>query len=322
MRYVLHSHFWRGQPWAAAARVGLAAALLAVLGHAHNAVAGDAGLQLQAESLSRLGVRMAPLKAKESQPVVTGYGVVIDLEKLAQVDADLATAEAAVKTSRDALERIRKLFERKVAARPALDSAENQEAADAAKLALAQRRAMFVLGVHPPWKTPQERASIMARLEHGSVILVHATFPAGRVSATPSELGIARPLRSPSSIEWTTSTIWKAPADPAIPGRSFFALVRDTDLSQGERVVVTARQGNPVPGVVVPASAIVVSEGSTWCYVLVEPDTFARRPVDTRMPEGDGYFVTHGLASGDRVVTAGAGLLLAHEANPEPEAGE
>jgi hypothetical protein len=321
MRYVLHRHFCREQ-LSEIFRVKFAAALLALFVLAPDAAAGDAGVQLQAESRSRLGIRVTSLEAKESQPVVTGYGVVIDLEKLAQVDADLATAEAAAKTSDDALERIRKLFERKVAARPALDSAENLAAADAAKLALAQRRAMFVLGVHPPWKTPQERARTMADLEEGGVVLVHATFPAGRVSTTPSVLGIARPLRTPSATVWTSTSIWNAPSDAAIPGRSFFALVRNSDLAQGERVVATAPQGDSIPGVVVPASAIVISEGTTWCYVMLEADTFARRAVDTGIPEGNGYFVAHGLTPGQRVVTAGAGLLLAHETNPVSEVGD
>jgi hypothetical protein len=34
----------------------------------------------------------------------------------------------------------------------------------------------------------------------------------------------------------------------------------------------------------------------------------------------DGYFVTEGIAAGDKVVTAAAGLLLARETNPSSEA--
>jgi hypothetical protein len=45
-----------------------------------------------------------------------------------------------------------------------------------------------------------------------------------------------------------------------------------------------------------------------------------RREIDTDRPIGEGYFVTQGIAAGDRVVTAAASLLLAREMNPSTEA--
>lgn len=324
-----HALFWRRRSRATVLRAWASGiVLLGLVGispcvaDAASATQEEGGVQLDAAVVSRLGIQTASVEATKYRRAITGYGAVIGLETLAQVDADLMTAEAATKASGDALTRAHKLFQNRVTTQSLVDAAENQAAADAAQLALAQRKAIVVYGARAPWQTPQARAAAMAELTAGRAVLVRATFPVGRMTATPSALDIARPLRDPSGAVWTTTAVWDAPADSSIPGRSFFALVRDSDLAQGERVVVTALQGDPIAGVVVQATAIVVSEGATWCYVMVAPNSFARRLVDTGMPTTDGYFVARGIAPGESVVTVGAGLLLAREMNPASASGD
>jgi hypothetical protein len=56
-----------------------------------------------------------------------------------------------------------------------------------------------------------------------------------------------------------------------------------------------------------------MSEGKYWCYIEKKPGTFERVELDTSKPTPDGYFVTAGVAAGDKVVTAAAGQLLAKE---------
>lgn len=328
MGNALNGRFWRTR----SRTIGLCAvasgvALLSLIGlsphmaNATSAVPEETSIQVDAEKASNLGIEVTPALATEYRRATTGYGVVIGLETLAQAEADLMTAEAAAKTSGETLTRARKLLRVNAASQSTMDAAENQATADAARLALAQRRAIVVFGARPPWQTPEARADAMAQLTKGRTVLVRATFPMEKMTATPSELGVSRPLRDSSRAVWTTTAVWDAPADSSIPGRSLFALVRDSDLAQGERVIVSATQGNPITGVVVPATAVVVSESGTWCYVVVESNRFSRRAVDTRMAIGDGYFVPRGIAPGQHVVTAGAGLLLAHEMTPS-ESGE
>jgi len=76
-----------------------------------------------------------------------------------------------------------------------------------------------------------------------------------------------------------------------------------------------------VAGVVVPDAAAVMSEGKYWCYIEKKPGTFVKTEIDTARPVPEGYFVTEGVAAGDKVVTAAAGQLLARESNSgsEPE---
>jgi hypothetical protein len=98
-------------------------------------------------------------------------------------------------------------------------------------------------------------------------------------------------------------------------------VLKGGDASEGERLLVWAPGPGPSqPGVLVPAAAVVISDGKYWCYVEQKPRIYVRREIATDRPFDAGYFVTQGIAAGDKVVTAAAGLLLAREMNPSTEA--
>ena len=275
-------------------------------------------VDLDAETVTRMGLQTVQLAATEYRPAVDGFGLVLGVDTIAQSESDLANAEGAAQNSRAALTRAQGLFQADTAiSRQALEAAQRQAAADQAQLALAQRHATAAFGMHPPWQNAAQRDALFARLTSGREALIRASFPAGGVTATPQRLTARRPGGGPI---WTAATAWDAPADPAIPGRSVFALVQGSDLAAGERLLVSAPQGAPAMGIVVPSDAIVLSEGRAWCYVVAEPGHFLRRVVDTARPFGNGYFIAEGFKAGDAVVTAGAAQLLARELNPSTEA--
>jgi hypothetical protein len=118
---------------------------------------------------------------------------------------------------------------------------------------------------------------------------------------------------------WRADLFWDAPADPAFPGRSFFAVVNGSDIAEGERVFVAATSGVAQRGVLIPADAVVLSQGQAWCFVVVAPGMFQRKPIDLMRPIPGGYFVSSGIEPGQTVVTAGTGLLLAWQINPSTE---
>lgn len=120
---------------------------------------------------------------------------------------------------------------------------------------------------------------------------------------------------------WTTTTIWDAPADPSVPGRSFYAILRGSDLAQNERVTAAIPSGAPQAGAKIPAHAVVFGESEAWVYEQTGTRTFLRTQVDISRPMGDGYFVSN-VKPGQKIVVDGAGLLLAHEVNPSTEAEE
>lgn len=282
------------------------------------AAAAAEGVTLTAEQVRKVGIATTPAKAADYAPETAGYGVVMAHDTVAVAVAELTTAQAAAGQSRAAAARAQRLAGTPGAlSADAVEGATRQVDADTAALALAQRRLSAVIGAGPPGGLAA--GPVLQDLAGGTVKLLRATFPLGApLPATPASLRVAR---LDAATGWTVHPVWSAPADVTVPGRSFFALLKDSDAGEGERLLVWAPGTGPVQqGVTVPASAVVISDGRYWCYVEVKPGVYVRREVSTDRPVGGGYFVTEAVAAGDRVVSAGAGLLLARELNPSTEA--
>jgi hypothetical protein len=86
-------------------------------------------------------------------------------------------------------------------------------------------------------------------------------------------------------------------------------------LRPGDRAKITAERSAPLAGVVVPASAVVVFAGESWCYVEKQPGQFERKQVSLTTPVDAGY-LTDSFAAGTKVVVHGASALLSREAEP------
>jgi len=279
------------------------------------------GVTLKSEEIEKAGIKTATLAATSHTPESTGYAVVITREMIAQAVADLTSAAAVERQSRSALTRARSL-----AGTPgaipieAQETAERQAAVDHATLVLAERRLSATYGQNSPWKE-NYTSPLLASLARGDIKLARVTFPLGALGfAVPAKLRLTRigAAQGAGSIE--TLTVWSAPADATIPGRSFFATLNGADASEGERLIAHAAVGAAENGVVVPYPATVISAGKYWCYVEEKPGLFVRTEIDPGMPTDDGYFVQEGIAPGAQVVTSSAGLLLARETHPSSEA--
>ena len=102
--------------------------------------------------------------------------------------------------------------------------------------------------------------------------------------------------------------------DPRMQGRSFlYSASGRLGLSPGLNLVARLPVGNSLQGLVIPASAVVWSEGKAWAYVQVSPERFSRSPVTTDVPVDNGFFAAQGFSPGDRVVIVGAQALLSEE---------
>jgi hypothetical protein len=278
------------------------------------------GVTLKAEEIQSLGLTVQPAAAAQYQGQVGGYGVVTALDAIAQADSEFLTAQATAAQSEAAAARARSLATGEEAAisREQLEVAQSKAAADQAALGLARRKSDAAFGLNSPFRDPQARARVMREFASGAAVLVRVTFPATGGEA-PKRLVITRMGADTKS--WTSTTIWDAPADPTVPGRSFYAIVHGSDLAQNERVTAAIPSGAPQAGTKIPAHAVVFGESEAWIYVQTAARTFLRTKVTTDRPMGDGYFVTN-IKPGDKIVVDGAGLLLAHEVNPSTEAGE
>jgi hypothetical protein len=279
------------------------------------------GVALKPDEIVKMGIVTTAVSATTHTPETIGFGTVMPHEALAQAVAELATAVAVERQSRSTFARGQRL-----AGTPGAMPVESQEAAerqatvDQAALELAKRRLSSTFGQDPPWKS-QDSSPELTALASGKIKLVRVTFPLGALGdSDPPALRLAHINLAPGGKSWESRSVWSAPADAGIPGKSFFALLKGADAGEGEHLLAWARVGAPKSGVEIPASAVIISNGKYWCYLEEKPGVFVRTEVDTSMPTTDGYFVKEGVSAGDKVVTASAGQLLAREMNPSTAA--
>ena len=286
-----------------------------------KAASGDR-VVLSEDQVKSLGIATVAVKAAEFRSGVSGYGVVVPLDTIGQADSDFLTAQAVAAQSQAAAARAQYLFsaEGGAVSRESMEAAQSKAAADQAALALARRKADAIFGHNAPWEKSGSRRAIMDRLTSGRTVLVRVTFPLSSLGRRPTALSVAR--LGVGTTHWPAAAIWEAPADPTFPGPSILALVEGSDLAQNDHVIATVPTGAPAAGVTVPSVALVYSEDRAWAYLEAAPRSYRRVPVSTASPTEGGYFLAQGVAPGARVVTAGAGLLLARERNPSTEPQE
>src|SRR5262249_4821787 len=147
---------------------------------------------------------------------------------------------------------------------------------------LARQRLSTVLGPNLPWKNAAGSPELLA-LASGRSKLVRATFPLGSLgNVTPTRLRLSAIDTSPGSRSWPASTVWRAPADATVPGKSYFAVLKEDDVGEGDHLLAWAPVGTPESGVLVPSAAVVISGGRFWCYIEAKdkPGTFVRTGFD------------------------------------------
>ncbi len=69
----------------------------------------------------------------------------------------------------------------------------------------------------------------------------------------------------------------------------------------------------PRRGVIVPDSAVVWALGRSWAYRALDDEHFARIAIATDIERVGGWFVSAGIAPGERIVVVGAQTLYAEE---------
>lgn len=271
---------------------------------------------LKPEEIAKAGIQTTPAAATKHAPEAVGYAVVLTRETIAQAIAEVSTAAAVERQSYSALVRGRHL-----AGTPGAMPVESQEATerqaavDQAALMLAERRMSATYGQSAPWQNNYNSPALTS-LASGATKLARVTFPLGALaSATPGTLRFGHMGELQGAKSFESTTVWSAPADSSLPGKSVFAVLKGSDASEGERLMAHTATGEAEAGVVVPFSAVVISGGRYWCYVEKNPGVFARTEIDTSMPTDEGYFIKGPVTAGANLVTSSAGELLARETN-------
>jgi hypothetical protein len=275
------------------------------------------GVSLKPEEIEKMGIVTAEAKTIQHAPEATGFAVVLAHESIATAAAELDTAAATQRQSRAALERTQRLAGT-AGAMPAdtLEGLERQATVDQTALELAHRKLSSMFGQNSPWKN-QINSPQLRELASGDAKLVRVSFPLGATGdAAPTSLRLAHINASQGGKSIETRSVWSAPADSSVPGRSYFAYLKSGDFGEGERLLAWVPTGEAESGILVPSAAAVINGGKFWCYVEKKPGQFVRAELDPSSTTNEGYFVKEGIAAGAKIVTVAAGQLLAHEINP------
>ena len=263
-------------------------------------------------------VSVVALKSETLAPAVEGTATVLASDTLIQLDADLRAQKIAGDFSKAQRARSETLFKDKVTiSRQDMETAARQSETDAVQLSLLENRLRMTWGDTAPFLDADRRRDVIAHLSTGQLNIVRLDFP--NIDAHEPRNVKVMPLSGSGSV--AIDTLWPAPqGNMAMPGSSFLALLPTAPgLRQGDRARAVADNGDNATGVVIPSSAIVITEGRAWAFIQKRADKYARRPVPLENPVEGGYLVKLGFADGDRIVIRGAGHLLAREAEPEED---
>lgn len=282
------------------------------------------------------GVACAPLETISHRPQIAAYGTVIDLGELtdlrnavANANAQRARASAALAVARKDYERVKGLFEtnqnvsEKVvqAAEGALRTEEANALAAQAALDAAHATALQRWGaVVSTWLAQDAPEFERLRLQKNLLVQITLAPSQGAVAAPPE--GIIQTAGGQFVPAKFISLALRT--DPKIQGRSFFYVVAadGSDLLPGMNVTALLPAGEPVPGVVVPDSAVVWLQGKAWAYAQVKPNRFARREVSTGQPVKDGWVQSKEFSHGEAFVIRGPQVLLSEEFRAQISVGE
>jgi hypothetical protein len=282
-------------------------------------------ITLDAPTQRRLGFTVVPLAPTVTREQAAFPAVVLSVQELATfrntyvvTQAQLQRARLQADVAGKEYARLKALFEENQnISEKSLQSAEAAWRSDEADVrAGEQQLSLQAASIRQEWgevvtKWATEGSAQFQRILDGGESLIEMTVPSGAVFAPPKSISLELPSGSRSQ---ATSVSAFSKVDPRIQGRSFLYLASGQPrLPPGLNLVARLSVGSPLKGVIIPASAVIWSEGKAWVYVQVSNDGFTRSPVATDVPVDDGFFATEGFSIGDKIVTVGAQALLSEE---------
>ena len=273
---------------------------------------GKAGVTIDAATQARIGLKMETPAAMQWQPEVKGYGQVIDAATLASAVADLESARAAAEVSGKEYARQMTLASQDNAAARTLEAA--KAAATHDQLAFESALAKFKLDWGSALAQDGGYKKPLLEMANGTAALVRIDLPAEETLSSPPVAARIIGLTDqamPVSGEFSGATDG---VNPLTQSRSFFFLVKSPALLAGAAVTGFIKiSGEPISGVVVPASAVLRHEGRGWVYVQTETNQFVRTEIPLDRLTDNGWFVSENLSATNLIVVAGAQAVLSAE---------
>jgi hypothetical protein len=280
---------------------------------AQSGAHGELVLTLDPKAQALIGLQTTNLAAATLPPAIRAYGRALDPAPLAALANEKAADRAALDATTAEYERLKNLVQNRNASLKALEDAQAAMKRDQAALASVEARLLAVSG-----KTVADQEDLPAFIESLvdlKTVLVRLDVPAGEwLAEAPTGALVLSPGGAqaiPAQFLGRAST-----ADPQVQGEGFLCAVSTASARLTPGLAVSGYlqlPGQPLQGVVVPDNAVVRSADRAWTYVQTGDTIFMRREIGLDHPTPAGWFVTRGVAPGDRVVVTGAQMLLSEE---------
>lgn len=269
---------------------------------------------LSEEQQKNAAIKVEPPAPAQITPEIKGYGRVVDPAALAGMVGDFTTAQAANESSQAALKRLKTLSAQNNASEKALQEAEAAAARDQAQAQAARLKLLGTWG--EAIANHQDLPAFVESLGNMQSALVRVDLPAGETLKWAPDK--AR-LLTLSGQHIDASFLSAAPAvDPQTQSQGFLFLVQPNSLklAPGAAVVGYLQEpGEPKAGYAIPASAILRHDGATWIYVQEGATNFVRHTISLEEPMDNGWFVSSGVSTNDKIVVTGAQTVLSQELN-------
>ncbi|MHB1794383.1 MAG: efflux RND transporter periplasmic adaptor subunit [Acidobacteriaceae bacterium] len=299
-----------------------------------NSENGHTVLTFDAAAQKANGIVTSVLSPTRQQIESQATGVVVQLQPLLDLEAsyhtpatDLLRARANARASAAEYARLRQLNQDgKNASDKAVETARAAAESDAALVQNAQQAITVLKGttllhwgpVVARWiegNSPQLDALLMQRM-----FLLQVTGTSARSFASPKQAVV----QYADGTHATAHFVSVLPQlDPRLQVPSLlYELASHPGLVPGINVSVFLPSGPQQSGIVVPSDAVVWWQGEAWCYVEESSGKFTRKEVVTSNPLSTGWFVTHDIPAGARVVTSGAQTLLSEEFRSQIQGGQ
>lgn len=295
---------------------------LAEVGHSETGFSvgrgshGAAEVHLDAEARELAGIEVVALAALELPSEREAYGRVLDPTPLASLVFEVEATRAVEAAARREAERVKSLFRTDENA-----SARELEAAEVAltraQVTLETARAGLATSCGAPLATLDDGPALVRSLVEGERAIVRVDVPPGVL--LPEDPDSTRLLAFDEEAPLTSTFLGAAPqTDPLLQGRGLLFLVERDPPAPGTAVTAWLRAaGPPTRGVDLPRAAVLRHEGGAFVYVERAPGVFERRAVVLVRPSPAGWLAAGPVTAGERVVVAGAAILLSSELQPQ-----
>jgi hypothetical protein len=283
---------------------------------------------LDKETQKLSGLQTMEARAAGYRPEFIAYGKSISIQPLLELRNNYLlaltgsqSAAAKFRQSEQSIKRVEDLYRNGIAAKRRLQEQQSQWQVDKSQVDAAHFQGRAIAGearlIWGKQLADWAMAADSSRLDvfvSGQKTLLQITLQANRqlpddvrtifVEAS-GDRGKAQEARLISIAPETDNTV---------QGTGYFFETEGKGISIGMSVSAwIPEQKEPVPGVVIPKSAVIRSMDQMFVYIKTSENQFSRRLLMQAKPAADGYFVGAAIKSGEKIVTTGGQMLLSEE---------